>query len=590
MANLFKKTTQQVNPRTGKTMKRRSRKWWGRYRDAFGRDRRVPLAADKMAAQSMLNQLVQKVEREKAGLVDATDEQRKRPLKDHLGEFEAYLRNKGVTQKQVKTAVNQIRKMMSAGNWTMISDISASGALEFLGSLREADKSVQTYNHYLKSAKQFTRWLVRDRRTVSDPLAHLSKLNVSIDRRHDRRALSAEEFQRLVEAARVGDPIETISGPDRAMMYILAAWTGFRKGEIGSLTRSSFNLQSDPPTATVQACYSKRKREDTQILHPILAELIRQLLAGKPELGPSDVLFPVSGRAPGSKERKTHKMMQRDLQAAREKWIREATNPEDAAAREESDFLAYCSESGLFADFHSTRHLFITSLERARVSPKMAQTLARHSDVRLTLGVYTHVGLHDQTAAIQSLPVPPELNQAINASTASAAKATGTDDPRAPAPSQKSGQKVVPTMVPSGAKNGANESASKGHEIASNCLAVRPDLQRSDGKSVDANAADQGTYCIRKEQSAAVCSERKKAQKQVSPAGFEPVTFGLEGRRLALGLTRDGESKWRYNLPVGAFGSQVRFVTSAPLLDADASHWLIAAADESCISSAERAG
>lgn len=348
----------------------------------------------------------------------------------------------------MKTAVNQVRKMMSASNWTMISDISASSALEFLGSLREADKSVQTYNHYLKSAKQFTRWLVRDQRTVSDPLAHLSKLNVSIDRRHDRRALSAEEFQRLVEAARVGDPIETISGPDRAMMYILAAWTGFRKGEIGSLTRSSFNLQSDPPTATVQACYSKRKREDTQILHPILAELIRQLLAGKPELGPSDVLFPVSGRVPGGKERKTHKMMQRDLQAAREKWIREATNPEDAAAREQSDFLAYCSESGLFADFHSTRHLFITSLERARVSPKMAQTLARHSDVRLTLGVYTHVGLHDQTAAIQSLPVPPELNQAINASTASAAKATGTDDPRAPAPSQKSGQKVVPTMVP----------------------------------------------------------------------------------------------------------------------------------------------
>jgi hypothetical protein len=36
----------------------------------------------------------------------------------------------------------------------------------------------------------------------------------------------------------------------------------------------------------------------------------------------------------------------------------------------------------------------------------MAQTLARHSDIRLTLGLYTHVELHDQTAAIQSLPGP----------------------------------------------------------------------------------------------------------------------------------------------------------------------------------------
>ena len=33
--------------------------------------------------------------------------------------------------------------------------------------------------------------------------------------------------------------------------------------------------------------------------------------------------------------------------------------------------------------------------------------LARHSDIRLTLGVYTHVGVHDQTAAIKSLPGPP---------------------------------------------------------------------------------------------------------------------------------------------------------------------------------------
>ncbi len=54
------------------------------------------------------------------------------------------------------------------------------------------------------------------------------------------------------------------------------------------------------------------------------------------------------------------------------------------------------------------RHLFITNLERAGISPKMAQTLARHSDIRLTLGVYTHIEIHDCTLAIQSLPAPPD--------------------------------------------------------------------------------------------------------------------------------------------------------------------------------------
>ena len=39
--------------------------------------------------------------------------------------------------------------------------------------------------------------------------------------------------------------------------------------------------------------------------------------------------------------------------------------------------------------------------------PKVAQKLARHSDIRLTLGVYTHAELADQTAAIEALPGPP---------------------------------------------------------------------------------------------------------------------------------------------------------------------------------------
>ena len=75
--------------------------------------------------------------------------------------------------------------------------------------------------------------------------------------------------------------------------------------------------------------------------------------------------------------------------------------------REESDFLTHKNHAGLFADFHSLRHYFITSLERSGISPKMAQTLARHSDIRLTLGVYAHVGLNHQTEAIAGLPGPP---------------------------------------------------------------------------------------------------------------------------------------------------------------------------------------
>ena len=190
------------------------------------------------------------------------------------------------------------------------------------------------------------------------------------------------------------------------MMYVLASWTGFRKGEIGSLTQRSLNLQDDPPTATVQAAFSKRRRQDTQVLHPELARQLQAWLATKPGLGPEDLLFSISARA-GGIERKTHKMMQHDLAVARATWLKESQSPLEQETREKSDFLAYANHAGRFADFHSCRHLFITSLERAGIRPKVVQTLARHSDIRLTLNVYTHAELADQTAAIGVLPGPP---------------------------------------------------------------------------------------------------------------------------------------------------------------------------------------
>lgn len=77
-------------------------------------------------------------------------------------------------------------------------------------------------------------------------------------------------------------------------------------------------------------------------------------------------------------------MINRDLAAARDKWIEEAKKPAEKMKRLKSDFLSYRNDDGLYADFHGLRHWFITGLARAGISPKMAQTLAQHADVRLT--------------------------------------------------------------------------------------------------------------------------------------------------------------------------------------------------------------
>ena len=519
MANLFRKQIKVTDPKTGERVKALSRKWWGRYRAADGREKRVPMAADKAAARAMLNERVVKVEREKAGLTEPCDEQRKRPLSEHVADFERYLKNKDVTPKQIHTATTQLQCMINECKWKLIGDISASAALDFLGGVRTRGRSAQTYNHYLKSAKQFTRWLVRDRRATTDALAHLSKLNVSTDRRHDRRPLTPEEFGLLIAVAKTGPAIETLSGPDRAMMYVLAAWTGFRKGEIGSLVLRSLRLEDNPPTATVGACYSKRRRQDSQILHPEVVQRLKDWLATKTNLGPTDLLFPISGRVPGGKERKTHKMMQLDLKTARTKWIEAGSTPAERDRRDKADFLRYESEDGLFADFHSNRHMFITSLERAGLSPKMAQTLARHSDVRLTLGIYTHVGLHDQTVAIDSLPAPP-AQDGKPATERSTLQATGTDG-------SATGDFGVPTVVPKGAENGAGRLAPQTIRIAPDCTEPGREDRVSGIQHVALNPDDARWFSTEQHQPARSCIAVKGDRRVVSPTGLEPVTFGF---------------------------------------------------------------
>lgn len=216
------------------------------------------------------------------------------------------------------------------------------------------------------------------------------------------RAFSMEEFMLMLKAAETGPPAVGLVGPDRAMLYLLAAWTGFRRGELGSLTLKNFSLKRKNPTVSVAAAYSKHRRDDVIALHPDVVERFTKWVEWKkPKM--DDILFPISERSCGV-ERRTSRMVEVDLKAARDAWLAETDSPEERAKREASDFLCYEDHNGRFADFHSLRHTFITNLCRANVSPKVAQTLARHSDVRLTLEIYSHITDDEQIDAINSLP------------------------------------------------------------------------------------------------------------------------------------------------------------------------------------------
>ena len=112
MASLCKKPIFITNPKTGEKVKTKSKKWWGRFRNEHGVEKRVPLATDKAAAQTMLNEHVRQAERRAAGLEDPFEKHFKRPLAEHLEDFEKHLANKGSTKDYVNTTVQRVRAII----------------------------------------------------------------------------------------------------------------------------------------------------------------------------------------------------------------------------------------------------------------------------------------------------------------------------------------------------------------------------------------------------------------------------------------------------------------------------------------------
>ncbi len=480
MASLYKKPVLQKDSKTGRRVKGRSKKWWGRYRTADGSEKRVPLARDKTAAQAMLNELVTHEERKAAGMIDQFDEHAKRPLLDHLADYRRHLESKASAETHVQQTESYIKKIPMGCNFKTIHDVSSSRVASWLSDLRTKGRSVRTSNAYLTAVKAFTRWLVRDRRAADDVLSHLSALNAHVDVRRERRTLEPVQIAALIAAARHGERFRELSGRDRAMLYHLALTTGLRASELASLTSQSFELDFNPPTVTVEAGYSKHRRRDILPIRPDVAALLGQHLRDRGR-GVGEQLWP------GSWSRKAAaKMLRMDLEAAG---------------------IPYEDELGRVFDFHALRHQFISDLARGGVHPKEAQTLARHSTITLTMDRYTHLGIVNLTSALDRLPA---ITNNVGDNEAAEQAATGTDG-------ATSNRPKVPTVVPNGAGNGAVRLASGTSRTAPGCThdTVQP-AEPSEYENEESPVRN-GASCTSSHQSSSTSIKRRAWESNPQP-------------------------------------------------------------------------
>ena len=463
--------------KTGK--KKRLRKWYVKYRDAAGIVRRVPGYADREATKQLAARLERDAARRQEGMIDPCVEQQRRPLIEHLAEWESSLLAGGASAKHVRQTTACARRILDGCRFVFMADLSASRVQQFLAdlrdrrralsaldpakpwytkgelaallsvkpsavpslvrrhrleatgngkarryprataealrSLRARGRSVKTSNLYLDALKAFAAWLVRDRRTADNPLAHLSGGNVKLDRRHDRRPLPLEELRRVFQAARASArTFRGLSGRDRTALYSVACASGFRAEELSSLRPAAFTLDGDPPTVTLAAENAKNGRTAVQPLQPDVAEALRDYLAGRPADQPV---------WPGAWYRKAAEMLRIDLDAAGVPYAVEGP------------------DGPLYADFHALRHSYVALLDQSGATLKEAMQLARHSDPKLTMAVYGRAQLHDLGEAVRRLPALLDGEPAGR----EAARATGT---HGAANSSPAGTRHCPQHVP----------------------------------------------------------------------------------------------------------------------------------------------
>ncbi|MGE3180791.1 MAG: tyrosine-type recombinase/integrase [Phycisphaerae bacterium] len=381
----------------GKKYLEPSRYYWGKFRNPATRKlEHVPLKVErKEVATKLLDEHIVTATRARRDNPFADNEAT--PLEKHIADYERQLRRRA-TAKHCDTFMPRLRKLVQDCGFVFWTDITRERVEAQVEKIAAKGRSVRTCNGYIKSMREFCKWAVDADLFAKSPVSRIKCGNEQADKRHHRRALSAEELTRILAAARDGEPVKGIDGEDRAMLYLVAVETGLRSNELRSLTWASFELGGEHPSVTVDAAYAKAGRDDVLPLRAATAAMLTTWRKERADNSPSDSVF----RMPH--ESTVGRMLRVDIDAARAEWIEEADTDAEREARAKSDFLAYRNHAGRVVDFHALRHTFITNLALAGIPPKVAMDLARHRDINLTMRYYSHTLLMDRASAIDRLP------------------------------------------------------------------------------------------------------------------------------------------------------------------------------------------
>lgn len=387
-----------VKPGTPGATKRvsESPKYYACWREGK-RLKKVPLCTDKTAAQAMMADLMRTKDRVKARLIDPRQHHYDRPLREHLDDFLPVMRAKGKSDHD-KDRKEAILRAFAGGVKTLpeLTHATIDAYLVALGG------STGNKKKHLSAVSIFVKWLLRKDRIEVDPLARVD-LPTGGKKVKERRALAAEQVQKLLDAARtrplaqfherygteVGPGVRQREraqkkrdaavagyvrlGRERALVYKTAVYTGLRLGEIGSLRPCHLELDRKPfPRLQIPGELTKNGQQARLLLVPSFAAELAEWMRDTGR-GQDDLLLEVPQAAA--------RIMQKDLELAG---------------------IPYKTSQG-DADFHSLRMTANVMLGQAGIPARIRQLFMRHSDIRLTMATYDDESFLDLESAVKAM-------------------------------------------------------------------------------------------------------------------------------------------------------------------------------------------
>ncbi len=316
---------------------------------------------DKRLALHKLLQFADDREKERNGILPPRPvrEAAARPLGELLDEYLVELESRGRTPRTIRKYRNILRKLFARCQWGKIQDVTTRSFCQWRN---QAGLAGKTANDLLACSNTFFEWLERQRMLTENPLKHVARVDTRGKEQY-RRALSEAEMRGLL----------AVAPHFRAVVYMLAMYTGLRRRELNQLRWGDLHLDGLQPFICAPASITKNKKEAKLPLRPEVVTALRSIRPA--DAAPFGWVF--HGQVPRVRT------LQKDLKAAEIKFV---------------------DERGRRLDFHALRATFCTMLAVNRVPLNEAMHLMRHSDPKLTMKVYTDSAQLELSAGIASLP------------------------------------------------------------------------------------------------------------------------------------------------------------------------------------------